>query len=159
MDATQAAILAKVQPAELVEQPLVTNNRDFNWVTDKICRIVETPTPIWWWVCMAVALMTAAFTGIGLLWLVSTGVGVWGLANPINWGWAIVNFVFWIGIGHAGSDLRSGNQERHANAAFVEPTLAMSQGAIAGCNPALGAQAAARQAAVIRGYHDHSLVV
>ena len=42
MDATQAALLAKVQPAELHEQPLVTNNRDFNWVTDKICRIVET---------------------------------------------------------------------------------------------------------------------
>jgi len=96
-------LLAKVQPAELVEQPLVTNQRDFNWVTDKICRVVETPTPTWWWVCMAVALLTAAFTGLGLLWLVSTGVGVWGLANPINWGWAIVNFVFWIGIGHAGT--------------------------------------------------------
>ena len=69
MDATQAALLAKVQPAELNEQPLVTNNRDFNWVTDKICRIVETKTPIWWWICMAVALMTASFTGLGLLWL------------------------------------------------------------------------------------------
>ena len=103
MDATQAALLAKVQPTDLQEQPLVTNNRDFNWVTDKICRIVETKTPTWWWICMAVALMTASFTGLGLLWLVSTGVGVWGLANPINWGWAIVNFVFWIGIGHAGT--------------------------------------------------------
>ena len=103
MDATQAALLAKVQPTELHEQPLVTNNRDFNWVTDKICRIVETKTPTWWWICMAVALMTASFTGLGLLWLVSSGVGGWGLANPINGGWAIVNFVFWIGIGHAGT--------------------------------------------------------
>ena len=103
LDADQAALLEKVEPAELHEQPLVTNNRSFNWVTDKICRIVETETPLWWWVCMTVALLTAAFTGIGLLWLVSTGVGVWGLANPINWGWAIVNFVFWIGIGHAGT--------------------------------------------------------
>lgn len=103
LDATQAALLAKVQPAELHEQALVTNDRDFNWVTDKICRIVETKTPMWWWVCMAIALITASFTGMGLVWLVSTGVGVWGLANPINWGWAIVNFVFWIGIGHAGT--------------------------------------------------------
>ena len=55
--------------------------------------IVEAGTPTWWWVCMAVALVTASFTGMGLLWLVSSGVGVWGLANPINWGWAIVNFV------------------------------------------------------------------
>jgi len=105
MDATQAALLAKVQPAELHEPALVTNDRDFNWVTDKICRIVETKTPMWWWVCMAIALMTASFTGMGLLWLVSSGVGVWGLANPINWGWAIVNFVFWIGIGHAGTPI------------------------------------------------------
>ena len=35
--------------------------------------------------------------------LVSTGVGVWGLNNPVGWGWAIVNFVFWVGIGHAGT--------------------------------------------------------
>ena len=103
LDPKQAALLAKVQPAELIEQPLVTGGRDFNWVTNKICGIVEGGTPTWWIVCMAVALITAAFTGTGLLWLVSTGVGVWGLANPINWGWAIVNFVFWIGIGHAGT--------------------------------------------------------
>ena len=103
LDPAQAALLAKVDPAELQEQALVTNNRDFNWVTNKICGIVEAGTPTWWWVCMAVALITASFTGMGLLWLVSTGVGVWGLANPINWGWAIVNFVFWIGIGHAGT--------------------------------------------------------
>ena len=37
------------------------------------------------------------------VYLVSTGVGVWGNSNPVNWGWAIVNFVFWIGIGHAGT--------------------------------------------------------
>lgn len=103
LDPAQAALLAKVQPAELDEQPLVTGNRDFNWVTNKICGIVEGGTPTWWIVCFAVAVITAAFTGTGLLWLVSTGVGVWGLANPINWGWAIVNFVFWIGIGHAGT--------------------------------------------------------
>jgi molybdopterin-containing oxidoreductase family membrane subunit len=40
---------------------------------------------------------------MGLVYLVATGTGVWGLANPANWGWAIVNFVFWIGIGHAGT--------------------------------------------------------
>ncbi|MFP4673599.1 MAG: NrfD/PsrC family molybdoenzyme membrane anchor subunit [Opitutales bacterium] len=103
MDPGASDLRSKVQPAEVVEPPLVANNRSFLWVTDKICRIVETSTPAWWWVCMAVALLTASFTGLGLIWLVSAGVGVWGLANPINWGWAIVNFVFWIGIGHAGT--------------------------------------------------------
>ena len=48
-------------------------------------------------------LCVASFTGMGLVYLVSTGVGVWGNNNPVNWGWAIVNFVFWIGIGHAGT--------------------------------------------------------
>ena len=103
IDAGQQALLDKVAPATLEEQVLVTNNRDFSWVTNKICRIVESNAPNWWWVCMGVALVTASFTLMGLIWLVSTGVGVWGLANPINWGWAIVNFVFWIGIGHAGT--------------------------------------------------------
>ena len=103
LSAEKSALLSKVEPAVLEEQALVTNNRDFNWVTNKICKIVETNAPNWWWVCFAVALATASFTLVGLIWLVSTGVGVWGLANPINWGWAIVNFVFWIGIGHAGT--------------------------------------------------------
>ena len=102
-DAEKEALLSKVAPAVLEDQPLVTGDRDFNWVTNKICKIVETNAPNWWWVCMPVALITASFTLMGLIWLVSTGVGVWGLANPINWGWAIVNFVFWIGIGHAGT--------------------------------------------------------
>ena len=103
IDSAQQKLLDKVSPATLKDQELVTNNRDFSWVTNKICKIVESNTPNWWWVCMTVALATASFTLMGLIWLVSTGVGVWGLANPINWGWAIVNFVFWIGIGHAGT--------------------------------------------------------
>ena len=45
LDSAQAALLDKVQPAELHEQPLVTNNRDFNWVTNKVCGIVEAGTP------------------------------------------------------------------------------------------------------------------
>ena len=97
------SLLAKVKPAPLERRPIVENNRDYAWITDKICRIVEERTPLWWWVCMAVAIVTASFTAMGLVYLVSTGVGVWGLANPVNWGWAIVNFVFWIGIGHAGT--------------------------------------------------------
>ncbi len=103
VDKPDPAIMAKVQPAHLEPRPLVENNRDYAWITDKICRIVEEKTPTWWWACFAVACMTASFTVMGLIYLVATGVGVWGLANPVNWGWAIVNFVFWIGIGHAGT--------------------------------------------------------
>jgi molybdopterin-containing oxidoreductase family membrane subunit len=82
---------------------LVENQRSLAWVTDKVCSIVESKTPRWWWAAFVVSGLIASFTFVGLAYLVSTGVGVWGLANPVNWGWAIVNFVFWIGIGHAGT--------------------------------------------------------
>ena len=42
-------------------------------------------------------------TGLGILYLITTGVGVWGENNSANWAWDITNFVFWIGIGHAGT--------------------------------------------------------
>jgi Ni/Fe-hydrogenase subunit HybB-like protein len=97
------AILAEVKPAVLPRRAFVDNNRSFAWITDKICGIVEEPTPKWWWVCFAVTAFVASFTVAGLTYLVGTGVGVWGLRSPVSWGWAIVNFVFWIGIGHAGT--------------------------------------------------------
>ncbi len=97
------AILDKVNPAELPRAKLILNDRGFHWITDKVCGIVEEPTPLWWKVLFTVALFVASFTGVGLFYLVSTGTGVWGLRAPIGWGWAIVNFVFWVGIGHAGT--------------------------------------------------------
>ncbi|HCR31675.1 MAG TPA: hydrogenase [Opitutae bacterium] len=97
------AILDEVNPIALPRPALVENERSFSWITDKICGIVEEKTPTWWWVCFVLACATASFTVMGLVYLVSAGTGVWGLANPANWGWAIVNFVFWIGIGHAGT--------------------------------------------------------
>lgn len=84
-------------------RPIIENERNFTWITQKICGIVEASTPRWWWVAFVICAMIASFTLMGLVYLVSTGVGVWGLRNPTFWGWAIVNFVFWIGIGHAGT--------------------------------------------------------
>ncbi|MEM9160450.1 MAG: NrfD/PsrC family molybdoenzyme membrane anchor subunit [Verrucomicrobiota bacterium] len=97
------AILDEVDPAVLPRADLIENNRDFNWITEKICGIIEEKTPTWWWVCFVLACGVATSTVVGISYLVIGGVGVWGLANPVNWGWAIVNFVFWIGIGHAGT--------------------------------------------------------
>ena len=90
-------------PREIEREPLVLNNRSLAWISDQIAGIIEGKTPRWWWVMMACSLplMLMCFAMIG--YLISTGVGVWGLNHPIAWGWAIVNFVFWIGIGHAGT--------------------------------------------------------
>lgn len=97
------SILAEVKPASLPRATLVENHRSLNWVTEKICGIIEGPTPRWWWISFAVSAFLASFTVAGIAYLVSTGVGVWGHNNPANWAWDIVNFVFWIGIGHAGT--------------------------------------------------------
>ena len=75
-----------------------------HWVTEKIGSLVLTPhTPVEWIVTFG-----AMFTGtLGLLfaiaWLLIRGIGIWGVNIPIAWGFAIVNFVWWIGIGHAGT--------------------------------------------------------
>jgi molybdopterin-containing oxidoreductase family membrane subunit len=86
-----------------VRPPLVLGDRDFHSVTETICGWIEDKTPKWW----PLAFMSSAgVAGIGtvmIVYLIITGVGVWGLQNPVSWGWAIVNFVWWVGIGHAGT--------------------------------------------------------
>ncbi|MCC5806326.1 MAG: polysulfide reductase NrfD [Opitutales bacterium] len=84
-------------------RPIVENQRTFTWITQKVCGIVEGRAPLWWWVAFVISSMVASFTVMGLVYLTATGVGVWGLSHPVFWGWAIINFVFWIGIGHAGT--------------------------------------------------------
>ncbi len=84
--------------------PLTTGGQDFVSVTDTVCEVAERPRPpLGWHVAFAVssALTLALFLSIGYLFV--TGVGVWGNNSPVAWGWPIVNFVFWVGIGHAGT--------------------------------------------------------
>jgi molybdopterin-containing oxidoreductase family membrane subunit len=87
-----------------VRARLVVGDNDFHSVTEKVCGVVEMPkTPKLWWVAFAIAssLTLVLFSMIG--YLITTGIGVWGLNIPVGWGYAIVNFVFWVGIGHAGT--------------------------------------------------------
>ncbi len=96
----------KVHPSEaegVAREPLVLNDRPMSWITDRICGIVENRQPFIWWVLFVPAAMLFGLLMGTLVYLVSTGVGVWGNNQPVAWGWAIVNFVFWIGIGHAGT--------------------------------------------------------
>jgi len=83
---------------------LVIGRRDYASITDRVCGVAEMPrTPPAWYVLFAFSsLLTAAlFASVGYLFV--TGVGVWGNNSPVFWGWPIVNFVFWVGIGHAGT--------------------------------------------------------
>jgi len=73
-------------------------------VTQKISNIVlRSDTPWGWFLAVAVLLPIVGMLGISITWLVLIGTGIWGLNVPVGWGFAIINFVWWIGIGHAGT--------------------------------------------------------
>jgi len=84
--------------------PLVLGDNDFTSVTEKVCGLVERPRPPRaWYIAFAVSVSLTGVMFAMIGYLIFTGVGVWGVNNPVGWGWAIVNFVFWVGIGHAGT--------------------------------------------------------
>ncbi len=81
---------------------LVEGHPTFHDVTEAVCAPIESPS--WrWWVAFLMSLSVLGILGIALAYLFYEGVGIWGLNNPVDWGYAIVNFVFWVGIGHAGT--------------------------------------------------------
>jgi molybdopterin-containing oxidoreductase family membrane subunit len=90
-------------PKELEREPLVANKRAPGWISDQIAAVIEGKTPRWWWIAFVISFLTAGMCFSMIGYLIVTGVGVWGLNQPVMWGWAIVNFVWWIGIGHAGT--------------------------------------------------------
>ncbi len=84
--------------------PLVLGHEEFSSVTEAICRVNEAPRPPRaWYVAFAISSTFLAILGILIVYLLWTGVGVWGNQRPVMWAFPIVNFVFWIGIGHAGT--------------------------------------------------------
>ncbi|MEX2358331.1 MAG: NrfD/PsrC family molybdoenzyme membrane anchor subunit [Pirellulaceae bacterium] len=84
--------------------PLVLGDHDYRSITESICRLAEKPkTPPIWYIALACS-SSLTFMLFGLIgYMIFTGVGVWGNNQPVYWGWPIVNFVFWVGIGHAGT--------------------------------------------------------
>jgi len=84
--------------------PLVLNHHDFGTVTEKICSVNEARrAPRAWYVAFVISLGFLGILGAMIMYLFATGVGVWGNQNPVMWGFPIINFVFWVGIGHAGT--------------------------------------------------------
>ena len=97
------AVVSLDTPKELQRVPLVANERKFVWITQTVAEIVESSTPKWWWVLFLPLSSLALFGLICIGYQISNGVGVWGENHPNGWAWDITNFVFWIGIGHAGT--------------------------------------------------------
>ncbi len=84
--------------------PVIEPGHTFATVTDKISSIVLTrPTSVGWLFGFGVAFLVTMMMLYAIGYLFVRGVGIWGVNIPVGWGFAIVNFVWWIGIGHAGT--------------------------------------------------------
>ncbi len=88
---------------ELQRQPLVANLHSFGWISNRVASLIEDRAPVWWWILFVPSVLALGMLVFMLSYQISTGVGVWGNMRPAMWAWDIVNFVWWIGIGHAGT--------------------------------------------------------
>jgi molybdopterin-containing oxidoreductase family membrane subunit len=92
------------QPRPVDDRAILAPGHDFATVTDKISAIVlKRHTPLFWFWGFAAAFAILMVLLVTLGHLVITGIGIWGPNNPVGWGYDILNFVWWIGIGHAGT--------------------------------------------------------
>jgi molybdopterin-containing oxidoreductase family membrane subunit len=87
-----------------VRGELIQGNKSYGQITREVLKPFEADRPPKWWyvgifigICMVIVGFWSVYN------LVSTGIGLWGLNNNVGWGWDIINFVWWIGIGHAGT--------------------------------------------------------
>lgn len=82
---------------------LITGNKTMAQVTSDILRPIEDAAPAWWYVAMALSSLAVIWGVYSMYLTVAYGIGMWNLNNSVGWGWDIINFVWWIGIGHAGT--------------------------------------------------------
>src|SRR5919205_551410 len=92
---------AELAPAK---ETILAPGHTFGTITDKISAVVLTrDTPIAWYLLVLTSLGIVGLLTVAIALLFAQGVGIWGVNVPVGWGFAIVNFVWWIGIGHAGT--------------------------------------------------------
>ena len=82
---------------------LILGGHDFHSITEAVARPMERKTPRAWWFFFLPSVALLGLLGVAVSWLFWEGIGVWGLNVPVGWAWDITNFVFWVGIGHAGT--------------------------------------------------------
>ncbi len=95
--------MADIAIGQELNPPLVLGNPTYHDVTEKVASIVESKPPLVWYIAFGATSAVTAVLFAVLGYLVLTGIGIWGNNSPVGWAWDITNFVFWIGIGHAGT--------------------------------------------------------
>jgi molybdopterin-containing oxidoreductase family membrane subunit len=101
-EATTAVLGKDVGHVEI--DKIIDPGHSYETATDKLSKIVlVNKHPLFWWVCMFVGAFLVVVLQTVITKLVGTGIGIWGNNIPVGWGFDIINFVWWIGIGHAGT--------------------------------------------------------
>ncbi len=95
--------MADIAIAQELTPPLVVGHPSYADVTRRVSGILEGKMPRAWYIAFGITATLTAVLLAMLTYLVSTGIGVWGNNIPVAWAFDITNFVFWIGIGHAGT--------------------------------------------------------
>jgi molybdopterin-containing oxidoreductase family membrane subunit len=86
-----------------IEPPVVEGKPSLSSINEDIARPLETKPPKGWYIAISISLTMLLIGAVSLAITFIKGVGVWGVNQPVGWGFDIVNFVFWVGIGHAGT--------------------------------------------------------
>ncbi len=86
-----------------IRDPLIIGNKSYHDITVEIARPVEGKANKYWWILFTLSAILMLWGFACMAYTIGTGIGVWGLNTTVNWAWDITNFVWWIGIGHAGT--------------------------------------------------------
>ncbi|MHC1707003.1 MAG: NrfD/PsrC family molybdoenzyme membrane anchor subunit [Bacteroidales bacterium] len=86
-----------------IRGPLVLGDKTFARVSQDIIAPIDRKAPVWWKVAFGISLLAALWGAYAMYMTVRYGIGTWNVNSSVAWGWEIINFVWWIGIGHAGT--------------------------------------------------------
>ncbi|MEB2781780.1 NrfD/PsrC family molybdoenzyme membrane anchor subunit [Algoriphagus persicinus] len=92
-----------MQVTSSVREPLVTGGKSYHDVTHDVSRHVEAKPNIRWFLAFLTSAGVLALGSIAVIATLWEGIGMWGLNKTVGWAWDITNFVWWVGIGHAGT--------------------------------------------------------
>ena len=92
-----------MQVTSSIRETLITGGKTVRDVSEDICRQVEAKPSRLWWISFSISLVLLMFGVYCLATVLWEGIGVWGLNKTVGWAWDITNFVWWVGIGHAGT--------------------------------------------------------
>ena len=86
-----------------IRTPLILDSKTYHQITEDVCAPVEGKANRLWYIAFTISAITALW-GLGCItYTIGRGIGVWGLNTTVGWAWDITNFVWWVGIGHAGT--------------------------------------------------------